>query len=213
MKTHCKRGHPFDDDNTRYDKRGYRYCRKCMTEAQHRYIEKKQGHQRASLTAKRWYGNQFTNHNPIARFWSFVTKGSSEDCWIWHGSTRHYFGKTGPYGQFAPEPKMNVPAHRYSYQLAFGLIPAGCHLHHICHNTLCVNPDHLKVLSPKTHILIGQTPPAINSRRTHCAQRHPFDIFNTTYRPDGRRRCRECIRLYNQRRRHRIKHSSTVATE
>jgi HNH endonuclease len=29
-KTHCTRGHRYDEGNTRYDKRGKRYCRACL---------------------------------------------------------------------------------------------------------------------------------------------------------------------------------------
>jgi len=28
-KTHCKRGHAFDETNTSYDAKGYRHCKKC----------------------------------------------------------------------------------------------------------------------------------------------------------------------------------------
>lgn len=32
-KTHCKRNHPFDEANTRIDKRGCRQCRQCQIDA------------------------------------------------------------------------------------------------------------------------------------------------------------------------------------
>jgi WhiB family transcriptional regulator, redox-sensing transcriptional regulator len=34
---HCKRGHPFDADNTYYTPEGYRRCRTCLREAQPAY--------------------------------------------------------------------------------------------------------------------------------------------------------------------------------
>jgi hypothetical protein len=30
--------------------------------------------------------------------------------------------------------------------------------------------------------------------KTHCKRGHPFDAANTYYTPDGRRRCRTCLR-------------------
>jgi hypothetical protein len=33
-KTHCPRGHPYDDANTYISPRGSRICRKCRSEAQ-----------------------------------------------------------------------------------------------------------------------------------------------------------------------------------
>ena len=38
-RTHCKRGHPFDLLNTRFDKRGSRICRTCMRDYQKRYFQ------------------------------------------------------------------------------------------------------------------------------------------------------------------------------
>jgi WhiB family redox-sensing transcriptional regulator len=33
-----------------------------------------------------------------------------------------------------------------------------------------------------------------NADKTHCKHGHPFDLANTYYTPDGRRRCRACLR-------------------
>lgn len=39
-----------------------------------------------------------------------------------------------------------------------------------------------------------------NASKTHCPAGHPYDEANTIIRASGRRRCRECDRLYHERR-------------
>jgi hypothetical protein len=36
-KTHCKHGHPFNEQNTRFDRRGHRVCKTCQRLAMRRY--------------------------------------------------------------------------------------------------------------------------------------------------------------------------------
>ena len=71
-----------------------------------------------------------------SRFWGKVDK--SGECWNWTGSR-----KPQGYGQFNIS---GVPryAHRVSYELAFGRIPAGALIRHKCDNPLCVRPSHLE---------------------------------------------------------------------
>ena len=74
------------------------------------------------------------------RFWSKVEKSS--ECWNWTGTV------TGGYGQYWLDGK-GRRAHRVSYAAAHGHIPEGMQIDHKCHNTLCVNPDHLRVVTGK----------------------------------------------------------------
>jgi len=75
------------------------------------------------------------------RFWSKVHK--TESCWEWHGArVRH------GYGHFNGGQKV-VKAHRYSYETEFGPIPDGALVDHICHNSSCVNPAHLRLATHK----------------------------------------------------------------
>lgn len=41
--------------------------------------------------------------------------------------------------------KRGYLAHRLAYEVAFGPIPAGMQVDHICHVRLCVNPSHLRL--------------------------------------------------------------------
>lgn len=71
-------------------------------------------------------------------FWSKVTK--TETCWLWTGYTHH------GYGLHYINAKA-TRAHRISWESVYGEIGDGMHLDHICHNTRCVNPSHLRVVT------------------------------------------------------------------
>lgn len=72
-------------------------------------------------------------------------------CWIWLRSQT----STG-YGSLAVRGR-GYKAHRYYYEQLIGPIPSHFHLHHLCGNSLCVNPEHMKAVSRHEHLLIEGT--------------------------------------------------------
>lgn len=121
------------------------------------------------------------------RFWAKVDKNGPGGCWLWTAGT------SKGYGQF-----LNG-AHRVSYEMLVGPIPEGLHIDHLCRVRACVNPDHLEPVTRKENILRGVGAPAVNARKTHCSQGHPYNDENTyayTYAngKESRRDCRACQR-------------------
>jgi hypothetical protein len=82
------------------------------------------------------------------RFWAKVDKRG--DCWLWTGARRN-----GGYGAFVYSRDGEVVqgrAHRFSYELHVGPIPAGMFVMHKCDVPRCVRPDHLTVGTCKDNV-------------------------------------------------------------
>lgn len=71
------------------------------------------------------------------------------ECWIWIG--RRNSSGYGRLNLWDKELKKSytVYAHREAYRLAKGYITKGEEIHHICKNRLCINPEHLELVSHK----------------------------------------------------------------
>lgn len=77
------------------------------------------------------------------RFWSKVDK--SKECWEWTA------GRVNGYGTYWANGKSHK-AHRVSYEMCVGPIPKGLVIDHICHNTACVRPEHLRLATNKQNV-------------------------------------------------------------
>jgi hypothetical protein len=81
-----------------------------------------------------------TRERMINRFWANVATGHG--CWEWLGDTIKGYGRMSLKGA-------TVYAHRLSYEIANGPITDGMFIDHLCHNPGCVNPEHLREVTPK----------------------------------------------------------------
>lgn len=73
----------------------------------------------------------------LAAFWARVRKRDG-GCWLWTGQIH----KARGYGYFSFG-GFNMNAHRVSWMIHRGVIPADMHVLHSCDNRLCVRPGHL----------------------------------------------------------------------
>ena len=129
----------------------------------------------------------------LARFWSYVDH--TEGCWNWAGAT----SKDG-YGILVIRGITHY-APRHSWELAHGAMPDGLEPDHLCRNRACVNPDHLEPVTHRENVLRGDSPTAINARKTHCKRGHEFTDENTYITPSTRgRSCRTCLAMHAARR-------------
>lgn len=80
------------------------------------------------------------------RFWKKVQK--TDDHWLWTAALDRY-----GYGVFAVRHNKATGAHRLAYELAHGPVPPGHRVdHHFRCPKNCVNPDHLRAVTPKQDV-------------------------------------------------------------
>ena len=137
----------------------------------------------------------------VERFWNKVDKTST--CWLWTGSTNPL-----GYGSIRIQYVL-YKAHRISYYMAYGSIPAGMEIDHTCCNPSCVRPDHLEAVTHAENMRRYRTRAGIKAKpyvergnaqtkKRFCPHGHEYTPDNTgrQRKPDGTyaRYCRTCRR-------------------
>lgn len=123
----------------------------------------------------------------LQRFWSYVQK--SDGCWEWGGPiTYKGYGVIGFW-------QKTYPAHRVSFELHNGPIPDGLVIDHVCRKRNCVNPAHLRAVTPRVNSLENsESFSALNARKTHCPRGHEYAAGNMSRTSNGGRYCLACKR-------------------
>lgn len=131
------------------------------------------------------------------RFWEKVNKDgpvhpTMGPCWAWIGAHR----RDRPVIWSGGQPRV-IYAHRLVFELTGrGKVPGDMFVDHLCRNGMCVNPDHLRIVTPSVNSTENNVSPfALNRAKTECIKGHPFTPDNIIWMkgPKDRRPTRVCI--------------------
>jgi hypothetical protein len=84
--------------------------------------------------------------------WQIEDRGYETPCWIWLRAK-----DTLGYGIFANKTRLGASrlAHRESFIRAYGMIPQGLELDHLCRQSSCVRPEHLEAVTHAENLKRG----------------------------------------------------------
>ena len=97
---------------------------------------------RKHYRAKKYEGRVWLSQED--EFWTRVEK--TDTCWNWTSALNNL-----GYGSFKYR-GVRVAAHRYSYEISTGRELGALFIDHVCHNTICVNPAHLRAVTHKQNM-------------------------------------------------------------
>lgn len=116
---------------------------------------------------------------------TFAAKVRAADCHVWIGSTNNK-----GYGIIQHDGRLEL-AHRVSYEAAYGPIPDGLVIDHLCRVRNCVRPDHLEAVTQRENQRRGALAGALAVGDT-CQNGHLIPEGGLYERPSGRTECRAC---------------------
>lgn len=190
--THCPQGHTYSGNNLYINPKGWRFCVECRRVGLRKLYRDKRRAAGFDVGTTRW---------PLSaeeRFQGKYRVNLASGCWLWTAGLNHK-----SYGMFSYH-SLNMPAHRFSYELYKGPIPSQMQIDHTCHNNTdcvggntcihrrCVNPDHLELVTARINILRGRGIAARCGIVTQCPSGHPYSGDNLYTNPSGSRICRIC---------------------
>lgn len=93
------------------------------------------------------------------RFERYIERITESGCWLWVGAVNNMgYGVMGlQIGQPTLRRTKNIYAHRLSWELGHGQIPAGLFVLHKCDVPCCVNPAHLFLGDQKDNLADAAT--------------------------------------------------------
>lgn len=107
-----------------------------------------------------------------------------DDCILWAG-----YKMPDGYGRQTYQGRRRL-AHRIAFEKAYGPIPDGMTVDHLCFTRACINPQHLRLLTRHENQRNQRS-----AYKTHCVNGHEYTPENTYIRRGGSQRdCRACGR-------------------
>ena len=129
------------------------------------------------------------------RFWSKVEK--TDTCWNWTSAT-HRDG----HGVFWIGKGVSHFAHRVVLKISGIIIPDRMVVDHVCRNRRCVNPGHLRIVTPKVNALENSHSICVGLKNlTHCKRGHLLSEDNLVQGAcrAKARICKTCQRLRSRK--------------
>lgn len=116
------------------------------------------------------------------------TEAYLSQCILWTGK----IGKDGYGWMRVKDRKQPLRAHVYAVLQSGRDIPKNMCVDHICRNRACINPKHLRVVTPRQNAYENSRNLIIeNARKTHCSRGH--ELFGANLkRTEKRRICVMC---------------------
>ena len=115
----------------------------------------------------------------------------TDTCWLWKG----HINNSG-YGRYNGKDFPDTYVHRGFFYLENGYLPKSPNIvGHLCEVRNCVNPKHLTNQTQSDNVR------QYKNRIKSCPKGHEYDEKNTYLRKNGSRKCRECNRLNEARKR------------
>lgn len=116
------------------------------------------------------------------------------DCWVFQGSNSNGYRSIGL--RVSRGVCKNFLGHRLSYHIFNGALEQLKVIDHVCRNRACVNPDHLRQVTPKVNTTENSLSfTASNALKTHCPRGHEYSGPNLLLKKNKQgiwRACRTC---------------------
>lgn len=132
----------------------------------------------------------------LRRFLMKVEPEPTSGCHLWSGAVQ-----SAGYGHMLivrhPRKRWGL-AHRLAFEHWRGEILDGLEIDHKCSNPLCVNPEHLRMVTGRENTLApwSRSIAKLNSEKRYCPAGHPYDGRNLIVRRRGGRECRQCVNRF-----------------
>ena len=127
---------------------------------------------------------------PIFRLLAKVQFNPENGCIEWQAA------KIKGYSHFRISKDRQTSGHKAAWEIFRGPIAPGLQVDHRCKNTICVNVEHLRIVTIQENINSSNGVQVLNRQKTTCPLGHTYD---TVYGKRKTRGCRACLNAANRK--------------